>query len=139
MDVTTNKIYPEASYPAEISRNIGIDSTNILGGLRGRKVVISVLLAAILLAVLLLPQPADAMTGSGTEADPYIIYNVTDLQAMNDHLGAYYELGNDIDASATSGWNGGDGFVPVGKFTGHFDGNSHKITILGTAINCDFL
>ncbi len=29
------KIYPRASYPAEISRNTGIDATNILGGLRG--------------------------------------------------------------------------------------------------------
>ncbi len=29
------KIYPKASYPAEISRNTGIDPTNILGGLRG--------------------------------------------------------------------------------------------------------
>ena len=29
------KIYPDASYPADIARNIGIDPTNILGGLRG--------------------------------------------------------------------------------------------------------
>ena len=29
------KIYPESSYPADISRDIGIDQTNILGGLRG--------------------------------------------------------------------------------------------------------
>jgi hypothetical protein len=29
------KIYPRASYPAEMSRNIRIDPTNILGGLRG--------------------------------------------------------------------------------------------------------
>ena len=29
------KIYPRASYPAEMSRNIGVDPTNILGGLRG--------------------------------------------------------------------------------------------------------
>jgi hypothetical protein len=29
------KIYPGASYPAEMSRNIGVDPTNILGGLRG--------------------------------------------------------------------------------------------------------
>ena len=29
------KIYPEASYPADIARNIGIEATNILGGLRG--------------------------------------------------------------------------------------------------------
>ncbi|NMX20870.1 transcriptional regulator [ANME-1 cluster archaeon GoMg4] len=28
-------IYPRASYPAEMSRNIGVDPTNILGGLRG--------------------------------------------------------------------------------------------------------
>jgi len=30
-----NKIYPRMSYPAEIARNIGIDATNVLGGLRG--------------------------------------------------------------------------------------------------------
>lgn len=29
------KIYPVESYPAEIGRNIGIEPTNILGGLRG--------------------------------------------------------------------------------------------------------
>jgi predicted transcriptional regulator with HTH domain len=29
------KIYPKESYPAEMARNIGIDPTNILGGLRG--------------------------------------------------------------------------------------------------------
>ena len=28
-------IYPEASYPADISKNTRIDSTNVLGGLRG--------------------------------------------------------------------------------------------------------
>lgn len=29
------KIYPDASYPAEISRNTGSDPSTILGGLRG--------------------------------------------------------------------------------------------------------
>lgn len=29
------KIHPEASYPADIARNIGIEPTNVLGGLRG--------------------------------------------------------------------------------------------------------
>lgn len=74
------------------------------------------------------------MTGSGTQADPYIISNATDLQAMENHLDAYYELGGDIDASDTSTWNGGAGFVPVGddtnKFTGSFDGNGYEITEL---------
>ena len=29
------KIYPEASYPAEIGRGTGIDATNVIGALRG--------------------------------------------------------------------------------------------------------
>ena len=74
------------------------------------------------------------MTGSGTVGDPYLIYDVNDLQAVNDDLAAYYELANDIDASATSGWNAGTGFVAIGRtspyFTGHFNGNNHTIDSL---------
>jgi len=78
------------------------------------------------------------MTGSGTAADPYIISNVDDLQAMANDLTAYYELGGDIDASATSGWNAGAGFAPVGvysgaSFTGQLDGKGY--TIDGLFIN----
>ncbi|GAJ12488.1 unnamed protein product, partial [marine sediment metagenome] len=78
------------------------------------------------------------MTGSGTAADPYKIYDVNDLQAMNDDLTAYYELANDIDASATSGWNGGLGFAPIGPsyanaFTGQFDGKNFCIDSLTIA------
>lgn len=74
------------------------------------------------------------MTGSGTASDPYLIYNVTDLQDMESDLSAYYELANDIDASATSGWNAGAGFVPIGQsspyFTGNFNGNGYTISDL---------
>lgn len=73
------------------------------------------------------------MLGSGTVGDPYIIQNVIDLQNMNNDLDAYYELGNDIDASATSGWNGGSGFWPIGvgsPFLGHFDGKGYTIDSL---------
>ncbi|MBA7525672.1 hypothetical protein ES705_17825 [subsurface metagenome] len=73
------------------------------------------------------------MTGSGTPGDPYIIYNVNDLQAMENDLTAYYELANDIDASATIGWNGGAGFLPIawaGTFSGQLDGKRHKVTDL---------
>ena len=48
----------------------------------------------------------------------------------------YFELANDIDASATQTWNGGAGFIPVGDgttFTGHFDGKNY--TISGLYIN----
>jgi len=70
------------------------------------------------------------MTGSGTAEDPYVVTTVDDLQAMENDLSAYYELGGNIDASATSGWNGGAGFVPISDFTGQLDGKGHAITSL---------
>ena len=73
------------------------------------------------------------MTGSGTALDPYIINDVADLQAMENDLAAFYELGSDIDASATSGWNGGLGFDPIILFTGELDGKGS--TISGLFIN----
>jgi parallel beta-helix repeat protein len=72
--------------------------------------------------------------GSGTVGDPYIITDVNQLQEMQYDLDAYYELGNDIDASDTVNWNGGAGFEPVGSydpnysFTGTLDGRGHVIT-----------
>jgi len=41
------------------------------------------------------------------------IYNVNDLQNMNNNLTENYELANDIDASATQTMDGGRGFLPV--------------------------
>ncbi len=56
----------------------------------------------------------------------------TTLQGMKNGLTGRYALGSNIDASATSGWNSGAGFVPVGdastRFTGTFDGLGHTIT-----------
>ena len=45
------------------------------------------------------------------------ITDVTELQAMEDDLDGDYVLGNNIDASATSTWNGGLGFAPIGRGT----------------------
>lgn len=59
-----------------------------------------------------------------------VITNVTELQAMENDLAGDYELGNDIDASATAGWNGGLGFDPVGSFTGSLDGKGFSISDL---------
>lgn len=72
--------------------------------------------------------------GSGTEADPYLVYTAEDLQ------GAYkkgnFKLMNDIDLtswikenSPTKGW------LPIGQNTGdasNFNGDGHKITGLWT-------
>jgi len=71
--------------------------------------------------------------GSGTEADPYEISNVTHLQNMNDDLSAHYELINDIDASETVNWNGGKGFLPIGNdssFSGSLDGQGYDVNNL---------
>ncbi|EAZ98000.1 hypothetical protein [Marinobacter sp. ELB17] len=61
----------------------------------------------------------------------------TDLQGINGDLGGNYVLGSNIDASATSGWNGGAGFLPIGdnnnRFSGSLDGLGHTIT--GLSIN----
>jgi len=96
----------------------------------------SIRFAAVILATLALVNVAGAFSGagSGTESDPYIITNVNQLQEMNDDLDAWYELGNDIDASDTMHWNGGEGFVPIGNdtnsFTGTYDGRNYTITDL---------
>ncbi|MEI8267952.1 MAG: YDG domain-containing protein, partial [Betaproteobacteria bacterium] len=68
----------------------------------------------------------------------------TDLQGMRGstiNLAKNYALGANIDASASSGWNSGAGFLPVGddpnsfngSFKGRFDGLGHTIT--GLTIN----
>ncbi|PSP31914.1 hypothetical protein BRC64_08435 [Halobacteriales archaeon QH_10_67_22] len=79
------------------------------------------------------------MAGSGTAEDPYEITNATELQAMNEDLDAHYVLVEDIDASGTRSWNGGQGFDPIGDsradFTGTFDGQNH--TISGLSIRRD--
>jgi len=83
-----------------------------------------------------------ALGGDGTYLDPYQLFDVYGLQgiSLQDQrvssgsfdYSLYYELANDIDASATSSWNGGAGFDPV-SFSGSLDGNGH--TIDGLYIN----
>ena len=72
--------------------------------------------------------------GEGTSASPYQIDSLAKLQGMRADLSAHYQLVQDIDASATQGWNGGAGFDPVGDagtaFTGNFDGKNHTISDL---------
>lgn len=76
-----------------------------------------------------------------TPEDPYLIYDVHDLQNMTDDITAHYALANDIDANETREWNWNgsayNGFEPVGTgpwneldlhFTGSFDGRNYNIT-----------
>jgi filamentous hemagglutinin family protein len=69
------------------------------------------------------------------------IADVYGLQGIGSPSGALlngsFALVNDIDASNTSGWNGGAGFTPIGNtttdFAGTFNGNNH--TINGLTVN----
>jgi hypothetical protein len=86
-----------------------------------------VLLAGTAINILACVPPATAQTCTP-------INNVTDLQNINENLSGNYCLTQNIDASATAGWNGGAGFVPIGNFTtnftGTFDGQGHTISNL---------
>lgn len=71
-----------------------------------------------------------------------VIKSVIELQLIFGTLTGKFILGTDINASETSTWNGGAGFLPIGdnsttsdvsRFTGVFDGLGH--TINGLFIN----
>lgn len=75
-----------------------------------------------------------ALTGSGTALDPYQITNLQALRYLSEHSiiwSASFIQTADIDASATSGWNGGAGFSPIGNstitFTGKYNGQNQVI------------
>ncbi len=69
--------------------------------------------------------------GSGTAADPYQLVDVYGLQGVGSsaaNLSASWRVTSAIDASGTSGWNSGAGFVPISGFTGSFNGNGAAIS-----------
>lgn len=63
-----------------------------------------------------------------------IISSIEELQKIGYYpdypLDGFYELSQDIDATNTYSWSGGQGFSPIGQgsqFTGYFDGKGFKI------------
>lgn len=70
--------------------------------------------------------------GAGSTDTPYEITNIEELQIISQIPDGRFILKNDIDASATAGWNEGAGFIPVGTdktpFTGTLDGQGHVIS-----------
>jgi len=67
--------------------------------------------------------------GAGTVANPYQISNLQQLQEMATNPWASYVITQDIHASATKAWNGGQGFRPV-DLLGNLDGQNHVIDSL---------
>lgn len=82
-------------------------------------------------------------SGNGTEDDPYLIYNETQLYQMNnflgsDNAGVVFKLMKDLDLSEFISDNfPSEGWIPVGvestPFQGKFCGNNH--TLSGLWIN----
>mgnify|MGYP000081790542 CR=1 FL=1 len=61
------------------------------------------------------------------------VLSANDLQGMYGNQNARFVLGSNIDASATSSWNGGAGFYGMPNYKGRFNGLGHTIT--GLTIN----
>jgi hypothetical protein len=74
--------------------------------------------------------PSILMNGDGSSSSPYEIRTASDLQAIQEDRSANYIVVNDIDASGTVNWNNGQGFNPIGSFTGSFDGQNNTISNL---------
>jgi filamentous hemagglutinin family protein len=72
----------------------------------------------------------------GTLTTYMLVNTVYDLQNITNNLSgasAVYALGTNIDASVTSGWNSGQGFVPIGAghtFLGTLNGQGYSISNL---------
>lgn len=83
--------------------------------------------------------PSNYGTSTGLSDDPYFISSLDNLYWLSQTTGDWdkcFEQTADIDASATSTWNGGAGWDPIGyegeeheevPFTGSYDGNGHTI------------
>jgi len=76
------------------------------------------------------PSLGPPFEGEGTEAEPYEIEDVFDLQEMQKDLSANYTLTRDVDAIETEGWHDGKGFKPIEEFTGSLDGDGYAISSL---------
>jgi hypothetical protein len=81
--------------------------------------------------------PAENLTIKALEAArPIAISTIQELQKIGRDreypADAHYFLTNDLDASPTSTWNDGAGFIPIGTgaapFCGRLDGRGHRIT-----------
>lgn len=76
---------------------------------------------------------ARVLSGSYLGSSPVAISTCTELQNIKNDVTASYYLTNDIDCSATSGWNstffgGPKGFEPIVGFSGAFDGYGFNIS-----------
>lgn len=95
-----------------------------------KRIILSGLLLAVLGTVNTYAQFAG---GSGTEADPYQVSTVEELQAIRDYPDKHFIQIDNINASSTETWNDSLGFDPIGddlvKFSGSYDGKSYTFIV----------
>ena len=87
--------------------------------------IISVLIS---ISLLLMSIPAFAISGTGTESDPYLISTESDIAKIHNDLDGYYKLTANIDMADVA-------FEPIGNenegvFTGTIDGAGYTISNL---------
>lgn len=70
-------------------------------------------------------EKAEAISGSGTDEDPFVLTTAADIAAMHNKLDAHYALGADIDMFGRIHDPIGNG--AEGAFTGSLDGRGHTI------------
>lgn len=98
--------------------------------MRFRKLLLPLLLL-LLLFISTYPAYSQFAGGSGTGDDPYQVNTLEQLQEIRTHTDKHFIQTKDIDASATIGWNDGEGFNPIGDqtfpFIGNFNGDGYII------------
>lgn len=110
----------------------------IRGGMQSKSILSIVICVACILTLsgMALAQTATApLAGDGSEGSPYQIATLENLYwiaADSAKWDKHYIQTADIDASATSEWNGGEGWTPIGTddnntFTGTYDGGGYII------------
>ncbi len=97
---------------------------------------VSILIAVLFISTHGYTQTAAAPSGSGTSEDPYLISTLNNLYWISQtsaswSSGIYFKQTADIDASATSSWDSGAGWTPIGNsnitFNGSYDGQNYII------------
>ena len=94
------------------------------------------ILSLILTSTFALAQTATApSSGDGTSGNPYQISSLNNLYWITQSTtrwSNYYSQTANIDASSSSTWDSGAGFIPIGntstQFTGEYNGNGRTIT-----------
>jgi len=70
--------------------------------------------------------------GDGSAGNPYQVKTLNQLYYVVHHLEDNFIQVNNINASATSGWNSGEGWLPIGdnsdSFIGSYNGNGKTIS-----------